>query len=250
MFFFIKDSKIANYADDNTLYTVSENITHLLNILEKESSLILDWFRKNEMKPNAYKCHLVVCTQEKVFVTLENERINNTNSVELLGVEIDKTLDFTEHVTQLCKKGNQKLYALARISVYLNKDKLRIIMKTFIQSQFNYCPLVWMFHNRTLNRKINKLHERALRIVYKNEILTFQELLDKDGSVTVHHRNLRKLATEMYKIKNHISPLPMQALFSEKFNSYNLRNKPSWERDNVRTVKYGIETIMNMGRKT
>ena len=53
MFFFIKDSKISNYADDNTLYTVSEN---LLSILENETNLILDWFRKNEMKPNADKC--------------------------------------------------------------------------------------------------------------------------------------------------------------------------------------------------
>ena len=202
------------------------------------------------MKPNADKCHLFVCTQEKVFVTLENERISNTDSVDLLGVKIDKNLDFTEHVTQLCKKGNQKLHALARISGYLNEDKLKIIMKTFIQSQFNYCPLVWMFHSRTLNRKIDQLHERALRIVYKNENLTFQELLDKDGSVTVHHRNLRKLATEMYKIKNHLSPLPMQALFSEKVNRYNLRNKPSWERNNIRTVKYGTETIRNMSPKT
>ena len=99
MFFFIRDTQIANYADDNTLYTVSENITHLLSILENETNLILDWFRKNEMKPNADKCHLIVCTQEKVFVTLENERISNTDSVDLLGVKIDKNLDFAEHVT-------------------------------------------------------------------------------------------------------------------------------------------------------
>ena len=79
-------------------------------------------------------------------------------------------------------------------------------MKTFIQSQFNYCPLVWMFHNRTLINKINKLHERPPRIVYKNEILTFQELLDKHDSVTIYHRNLQRLATEMYKIKNNLSP--------------------------------------------
>ena len=71
--------------------------------------------------------HLIVCTQEKVFVTLENERISNTDSVDLLGVQIDKNLDFTEHVTQLCKKGNKKLHALARISGYLNEDKLKII---------------------------------------------------------------------------------------------------------------------------
>ena len=107
-----------------------------------------------------------------------------------------------------------------------------------------------MFHNPTLNHKINKLHERALRIVYKDENLTFQELLDKDGSVTVHHRNLQKLAIEMYKIKNHLSPAPMQALFTEKVNPYNLRNKCSWERDNLRTVKYGTETVRNMRPKT
>ena len=85
-------------------------------------------------------------------------------------------------------------------------------MKTFITSQFNYCPLVWMFHNRTLNHKINKLHERALR--YNDEELSFQEMLNKDGSVTIHHRNLQKLAIEMYKIKNQISPIPMQKLFT------------------------------------
>ena len=76
-------------------------------------------------------------------------------------------------------------------------------MQTFIQSQFNYFPLTWMFHNRTLNNKINKLHERALRIVYKNDNFTFQELLDIDSSITLNQRNPQRLATEMYKIKKH-----------------------------------------------
>ena len=250
MFYFTNESKLANYADDNTLYTVKENITDLLKILENETCIILDWFRKNEMKPNGDKCHLIVCNQENVSVKLGNEIIHTTDLVDLLGVKIDKNLNFSEHVTKLCKKGNQKLHALARISRYLKEDKLKIIMKTFIQSQFNYCPVVWMFHNRTLNHKINKLHERALRLVYKDETLTFQELLDKDDSVTVHHRNLQRLATEMYKIKNNLSPVPMQELFKEKINHYDLRNKSFWETDNVRTVKYGTETIRYMGPKT
>ena len=91
-------------------------------------------------------------------------------------------------------------------------------MKTFIQSQFNYNPLVWMFHSRTLNHKINKLHERALRIVYKNDEQTFKDLLDEDDSVTIQHRNLQRLAIEMFKIKNHLSPLSMQELFTEKIH--------------------------------
>ena len=90
----------------------------------------------------------------------------------------------------------------------MTEDKLKLVMKTFIMSQFNYCSLVLMFHSRTLNTKINKLHERALRLVYKNDSSTFQELLELDNSFTVHERNLQKLATEMCKVNNHLSPLP------------------------------------------
>ena len=79
----------------------------------------------------------------------------------------------------------------------MTQDKLKLVMKTFM-SQFNYCSLVWMFHSRMLNTKINKLHKMALRLVYKNDSLTFQELLELDNSFTVHERNLPKLATEMY----------------------------------------------------
>ena len=69
------------------------------------------------------------------------------------------------------KKVSKKLHALRRISLYMHIDKLRIIMKAFIESQFGYCPLVWMFHSRTLNNRINALHEKALRLVYKDSIL-------------------------------------------------------------------------------
>ena len=63
-------------------------------------------------------------------------------------------------------------------------------MKAFVESQFGYCPLIWMFHSRGLNNKINRIHERALRITYKDKSSTFQELLEKDNSVSIHHRNI------------------------------------------------------------
>ena len=250
MFFFIKDTHMANYADDNTLYSLNDNLEDLIETLERETTTILDWFRTNEMKPNDDKCHLIVCNNENLQAKLGNEIIKSTSSVDLLGVTINNDLDFNAHVSNLIRKGNQKLHALARISNYLCENKLRVLMKTFVQSQFNYCPLVWMFHNRTLNHKINKLHERALRIVYKNDKSTFQELLVKDESVTIHQRNLQRLAIEMFKIKNHLSPQPMQNLFTEKFYQHDLRKKRSWETYNLRTVWYGTETICNMGPKT
>ena len=124
MFYFIKETKIANYADDNTIYTVEGNKEDLLETLENETSVILNLFRVNEMKSNDDKCHLIVCNQDNVSVTLGKETIKNSNSFEFLGIKIDVKLNFTEHVTDLCKKANQKLHALARISYYLNEDKL------------------------------------------------------------------------------------------------------------------------------
>ena len=126
------------------------------------------------------------------------------------------------------KKANQKCHALVRVSKFMTQDKLKLVMKTFIMSQFNYCSLVWMFHSRIINTKINKLHGRALRLLYKNDSSTFQELLELDNSFTVHERNLQKLATEMYKAKNHLSPLPMQNLFSEQKTSYELIIERCW----------------------
>ena len=106
-----------------------------------------------------------------------------------------------------------------------------------------------MCHSRTINSKINKLHERALRVVYKNDDLTFQQLLQKDNSFTIHERNLQKLAVEMYKVKNNLSPTPVQELFIQG-NLQNLRNDKDWEIPKVRTVNNGIETIRYRGPKT
>ena len=92
-------------------------------------------------------------------------------------------------------------------------EKRRLVMKTFVFSQFNYCPLVWMCHSRKLNNKINRLQERALRIVYNDKSSTFYQLLEKDKSVTIHPRNLQYLATEIFKVKIGILPIIIIEIF-------------------------------------
>ena len=248
IFYFIDKAKLANYADGTTVYTTEESRERLLTILSSETTEVLNWFRFNEMQSNDDKCNLFIPNTSNVCINLGNEVIETVDSVDLLGVEIDKGLTFKDHVLKLCKKGNQKLHALARVAKYLKPDKLRIIMKTFIESQFNYCPLIWMFHSRTLNNKINRLHERALRIVYRNDALTFKELLQLDDSV--HERNLQRLATEMFKVKRQLCLEPIQKLFPLQTASYDFRNKRQWEVANVKTVSYGTETIRYRGPKT
>ena len=248
IFFFLDKTKIANFADDNTTYAIENDIMVLLNTLESETINVLDWFQINEMKPNQGKCHLLIADinhryySSNSYIYLDNAFVEDEKSVKLLGVIIDQNLDFEEYITSLLKKGNQKLHALMRISKYLTKDKLRLIMKTFIESQFNYCPLIWMCHSRDLNQKINKLHERALRVVYKNSDLTFEGLLEKDKSFTIHERNLQRLATEMYKVKHNLSPKPIQAIFTPA-----LRGSNEWVLPKVQKVNTGLETIRYRG---
>ena len=86
-------------------------------------------------------------------------------------------------------------------------------MKAFFTAQFSYCPLIWMLHSRKLNNKINKLHERCLRILHSDSTSSFEELLEADNSFSVHHRNIQVLATELYKIINGLSPEIMKEVF-------------------------------------
>ena len=145
-------------------------------MLASETTAVLKWFRLNEMQSNDDKCNLIVPNTCNVNINLGNEVIELVDSVHLLGIEIDKGLTFNDHVLNLAKKETKNFMHWQEFQKYLKQDKLRIIMKTFIESQFNYCPLIWMFHSRTLNNKINRLHERALRIVYRNDALTFKDL--------------------------------------------------------------------------
>ena len=122
-------------------------------------------------------------------------------------------------------------------------------MKAFVSSQFEYCPLIWMFHSRQINHKINKLHERALRIVNNDNFSSFEVHLYKDKSVTVHQKNLQILATDLYKTLNGLSPDIMQDIFETKSNYYNIRNAPGFSSRNIKTVRYGLQTISYMAPK-
>ena len=116
------------------------------------------------MKLNDDKCHLLVFGDKAnyVSVTVGDSLIKETIEEKLLDVTIDEDLSFKNHLDSLCKKASQKLHALVRISKFMDTDKLVLMMNTFVMSQFSYCPLIWIFHDRRINNKVNNIHERAL----------------------------------------------------------------------------------------
>ena len=122
-------------------------------------------------------------------------------------------------------------------------------MRAFVTSQFQYCPLVWMFHSRKMNNKINRLHERALRIAYKDYASSFESFLEKDGSVTIHQKNVQLLITEMLKTTNNLNPSFMDEIFLKISVRYNLRNTNTFLFHMVHTVNHGTETIRYRGQR-
>ena len=132
---------------------------------------------------------------------------------------------------------------------FITFSKRRLLMNSFSKTQFEICPLIWMCPSRENNRKINQLHERCRRTLYKYKQSSFNELLKKYGSISIHVQNLHVLATEMYQISNGLSTLLMKDIFPTNRNHYNLRQNSQFSRPCINTVYHGTESISNFGPK-
>ena len=107
-----------------------------------------------------------------------------------------------------------------------------------------------MFHSRELENRINKIHKRAIRLVYQDHSnLSFNELLKKFNLISIHQKNLQCLAIEIYKAKNKISPNLINDLFIFIEKTYNLRSNVNLKRTKDRTVHYGSETLLSLAPK-
>ena len=162
--------------------------------------------------------------------------IKNTNCKKVLGIKVDNRLNFNKHLDGIIKKASCKINVLFRITPFMNIGKRHVHMNSFFNSQFNYCPLVWIFHSRSINNKINHLHKRVLCIVYSNFKSSFENLLQKDGTVLIHVKNLQILAAEMFKILKNFSVPLISKLFHQKVNHYNLRNPYEFSIPNLNSV--------------
>ena len=135
------------------------------------------------MKRNSDKGHLRV--SENKIAIVNTDCIESEDVYEYFGVTIDSKLSFENHINKICKKVSRELNALATISNYMVFDKRKVITKGFITLQLSYCPLVWMFQIKILCKEKNALHETALRVKYGDKNPPFNELLEKENSVSV-----------------------------------------------------------------
>ena len=129
------------------------------------------------------------------------EVINKSQIQKLFGAHTDYELKYDRHIETLYEKVGKNLLVLSRVIKFMSTNEAQLLMGSFIMSQLSYHRLTWICHSRNINNQINKLHECALRLTYSYKSSSFQELLERDKSVTIHERIIQVLLTVIFKVK-------------------------------------------------
>ena len=218
LFFFVSSASMHNFADDNSLSAAAKTVTELKNTLQSESEVIINWFKNNKMIVNPEKFQAIILDKQKhdysnETIKFDNKTVETVSSVRLLGIQLDDKLNFSLHVSNICKSAANQLSALIRLNNFLCFEGKRVLINSYFMSNFNYCPLVWMFSNATSLKKLENLLKRALRFLYNNYQLTYEELLDETNRSTMNVKRLRFLCAEIYKTINNLNPSFMKQIF-------------------------------------
>ena len=137
---------ISSYADDTTLYSCAQDISSVISELQRIAKIIFDWCTNNHMKANPEKCHVILSSNTQREIRFANASIASCPSKKSHRITLDSELKFEKHINKICNIVNKKLNALHRIRSHMSLDKQKMFLRAFIESQFSYCPLIWMFH--------------------------------------------------------------------------------------------------------
>ena len=251
--FFMKHSDLINYADDNTISAWANSIQELILTLESESETAIKWFRDNEMIVNPDKFQAIIINKhgksERNNYTLKfNEyEIESKNSVTLLGIDIDNKLSFHDHIHTLTRKAAGQLNYLISKKKFLNIEAKKVLIESFIISNFNYCPLVWLFCNYKSTSKQEAIQKRALRFLYDDYESSYEHLLTLANKPTIEVRKLRFLAIEIFKTINSLNPSFMKEIFTLNTIRDASRNLLMVKAQS--TKQYGTDTLRSLGPK-
>ena len=186
-----KIEKIWKFEEEKQIWNFYDIFSVILK-LENDLGNILQWFEENSMVANPKKFQFMVLGYKgrNLGLCVGDRTVVSSDIVNLLGITIDKSLNFNQLIAKLCKKANLKVNALFRIIPKLrNEKKAKLLTDSFFFSIFQYCPMIWMFCSKRMNKLINQLHKKILKLRYQLKGETLYKLLSIDDSHVIHVRN-------------------------------------------------------------
>ncbi len=201
---FVVQCYIYNFADDNTIAEIEKDLELLLRELSDKAGICMQLFDDNSMKANATKFQFMICDRkhrcpEDVHIVVNGYNLTRVTIFKLLGLNIDDQLSFGIHVTGLCKKASKCLVVLLRLSGKVGGTKERLVLlDAFLCSVFTYCPTMWHFCSKRVDKMMEKIYERGLRFVMNDPSRSYEELLMLTKCDTMFLWRLKKIAIFMF----------------------------------------------------
>lgn len=250
IFYFIRDCSLHNFADDNTLSAIAKTSAEVIKCLESETENTIEWLDRNGMIANPGKFHSILLSKslpsnptQSNTVCFKGNQIQFEEEVDLLGLKIDNKLTFSSYISKMCKSAAGQLNALKRLSPYIKQKERTILVKSFVLSNFNYCPLVWHFCSSSDINKIERIQLRSLRFIHNDYSSNYEELLMKAGKCSLYSSRLQLFCTEIYKTINHLNPQYMQELIQKRHHPYSTRQAEKLFIPRVNQTTYGLHSF-------
>ena len=243
---------LVNYADDNTITAISKRLEDCLTSLKLDGEAAVNWFTENDMKANADKFHLFIGgkhADDNASIDILGNHLEAETSAELLGIQIDSDLNFREQVSGVCRKAGLQLNALRRLSKCLSLNTRKAAFNSFVRSQFNYCPLVWGCNNATQTAKIEKIIERALRIVFNDYNSSYENLLGQAKIDSFADLQNKRLCELTYKAVHGLAPPYISDLFPIKTDVQHLRGYKRIDLPRCKGTTYGLKSLRYRGAR-
>ena len=181
---------------------------------------MLKRFKNIQMMASPRKFQYMLLGKHKPLkIEIEGFQQEPTISVKPLGITTDHSLTFDTQVSNTCKKARAKVKSLSRIRNALDEKQTKLLYNSFNLLQFNCCPIIpiiWMFYSKTSYKKIEQVQKRAFRIANNEPNMSLEELLIHNQGISVHHKHINTLLTEIYKTFSGENPYIMKSIFTKK----------------------------------
>ena len=221
------------FADDTNLTLSAKTLAELKLALTPELNNLSSWLKANKLSLNVAKTELMIIGSRQrlsaqcddVEIRIDDQIIKRVVHTKSLGLTIDAHLSWGKHVEEICKKVSSAIGALKRVRPFISKETAILIYNTLIMPHFDYCSPVWDCLSGYLSDKLQKLQNRAARVITKSPFdASSNHLLSTLSWERLSLRRKKQKALMMYKTMNDLAPEYLQSLFSQRHSAYSLRN--------------------------
>ena len=251
--FAIRDCRLISYADDTKLHLSHKDPQAVEDGINLDLINTTQWFQQNGMiaNPDKYQALVLGNTGYDFDIKCEEKPIPVSSEIQLLGVTLDNKLKFDSHVASITRKVGGQVNALNRLKNVLPCKTKEALYRAFILPHFDYCSQIWHHCGARNTKKLERVNERALRLVYKDKNNSYDRLLSWIGlHSTLEGRRIQDMLITINSCFQERAPTPIANLFKIKDTKYNLRGTNMLSLPKVRSTKLGLRSFRYFAAKT